>query len=88
MDFDHLGRNIRHFRRLRNLTQSELAQRVRPTLGQADISKLERGLRPSDPSHVVQLAQALGVPAAALLRRPRVITRADATRPVVLRESA
>ena len=66
MDYLYVGINIRFFRQLCGLTQGELADQV-GSLSQSYLSKLERGLKPSGPDHVAELAEALGVPVAVLL---------------------
>ena len=84
MDYLYFGINLRFFRQLCGLTQGELADQA-GVPSQSYLSRLERGLRPSGPDQVAELAEVLGVPVAVLLRRPRVVTRVDATRPVLFR---
>ncbi len=86
MNYTYLWLNVRHFRQLRNWSQSELARQAGPKFGQADISRCERGLQPGHRDHVDQLALALGVSVDALLRKPRVVRHLEAARPVVVRE--
>ena len=88
MDVPFFGTNLRFYRRLYGFSQHQLAERAGPTFSQSIISRLERGLAPSAPSQIENLARALSVPTALLLQKPRKIRRADALRPVVLREGS
>lgn len=65
----YLGANLRRLRRECDLTQAELARRT--GLDRSYISNLERGLRPTQDSHVDTLAAALEVDPGRLLARPR-----------------
>lgn len=61
--------NLRLYRQLRRLSQRELAMRSVPALHQGYVSRLERGLQPSDESHCAVLATALGVSLEDIMRR-------------------
>ena len=61
-----LGANVRRYRKLRGMTQEELAHEV--GMERSYISDLERGTRNPSVRAVGRLAEALGVPAAALLQ--------------------
>jgi transcriptional regulator with XRE-family HTH domain len=63
--------NLRRYRIEAGLKQSELAQRAGAPFTQQYVSALERGLRPSNRTHVRILASVLGVTEVALLRRVR-----------------
>jgi transcriptional regulator with XRE-family HTH domain len=78
----YFGINLRSFRRNRGFSQSRLGRRTDPPLSQEAISRYERGLQPLE-RHVQSLADALGVPPEALLRRPRIV-RADGLQAVVI----
>ena len=67
----YLAVNLRRYRVEARLKQAELAQRAGAPFTQQYISALERGLRPSERSHVGILASVLGVPETALLRKVR-----------------
>ena len=88
MDAPFLGVNLRFYREFLQLSQQEFAERAGPPFSQTLISRLERGLRPSDPRHVEVLTAALGITPTALLRRPRVVRRISALSPVVVAEDA
>jgi transcriptional regulator with XRE-family HTH domain len=66
--YQHLARNLKFARAERGLTQAQLASRV--GLHQTVVSNLERGLWPSSPAYLATIAEALDVPAAALLAEP------------------
>ena len=83
-----LATNLRFYRELGRVSQHQLAVRAGPPFSQSVISRLERGLQPSDPSQIETLASALNVPHDALLRRPRRVRRLDALRPAVLWEGS
>jgi transcriptional regulator with XRE-family HTH domain len=55
----YFANNIRLLRLARGLTQAQLARAAR--LSMPYISMLERGLQPSRPDHIKQIAAALGV---------------------------
>ena len=74
-----VGHNIRAFRRERGLRQAELGKHLGVTLKQ--IQKYETGLNRVGASRLTQIAEALGVPLAALFNERRV---ASARRPDVL----
>jgi transcriptional regulator with XRE-family HTH domain len=82
--WQHLGANLRFHRRLQGLTQAALADLAGAPFTQGYISRLERGITPSRPDHVPQLATTLRVPVAALLRKPRVVRTAAQAGPVVV----
>lgn len=65
-------RNLRTVRLARGLTQADLAQRA--GLQQVYISALERGLLPSQESHVTRLAEALEVDQRALVSDAVIVT--------------
>ena len=71
----YFATNLRRERRLRDLTQADLAARIEaaggPKLSRFYLSALERGLRPTDPGHVEAIAAALGTSSPRLRRRPR-----------------
>jgi transcriptional regulator with XRE-family HTH domain len=81
----YFGINLRCFRRNRGFSQSRLGRRTDPPLSQEAISRYERGLQPLE-RHVQPLADALGVPREALLRRPRII-RDDGLKAVVVQHA-
>lgn len=66
-----LGANLHELRTARRLTQHALAQLAGPPFSQAYISRLERGLMPSDPGHIDILAALLKVSPRRLLQPPR-----------------
>ena len=61
-----LGRNVRHRREARELTQEKLAERA--GLDPTYISGIERGLRNPGIKNVAKLAKALGFSTAELLK--------------------
>src|SRR5262245_7474679 len=67
----YLAFNLRDVRLALGLSQTALALSADPKFSQVYISRLERGLWPSDMRHVEILARALGVPPRRLLQRPR-----------------
>lgn len=67
----YLAANLRRYRAESGWSQAVLAQRAGNGFSQPYVSDLERGLRPSHPSHVARLAEALGVTEADLLRKVR-----------------
>jgi transcriptional regulator with XRE-family HTH domain len=71
MGFVFLGQNLRDLRTARRQSQHALADQAGPPFSQSYISRLERGLVPSDVGHVDILAAALGVSPRRLLQRPR-----------------
>jgi transcriptional regulator with XRE-family HTH domain len=83
-----LAINLRFYRVLLRLSQHQLALRAGPPFSQSVISRLERGLQPSESSQIDALARALNLSQAALLREPRRALRADAVRPAVLGEES
>ena len=83
-----LAINLRFYRELLEFSQYQLAERAGPPFSQSVISRLERGLQPSDPSQIEALARALTVTQVALLRKPRRARRVDALRPAVLWEGS
>lgn len=70
-EYTFLAANLRRYRAESGWSQAYLAQRAGDGINQPYVSDLERGLRPSQPSHVARLAEALGVTEADLLRRVR-----------------
>ena len=70
-------RNLRTIRLARRMTQGFLATTT--DLDQVYISALERGLRPSDQSHVTRIAKALGVTPRILLADAGVVVAPDGT---------
>jgi transcriptional regulator with XRE-family HTH domain len=62
----NLGRNLRHARKQRKMTQEEVGQQsgVHPT----EVSRIEAGKRDPQVSTVERLAKAVGVPPSDLLR--------------------
>jgi transcriptional regulator with XRE-family HTH domain len=60
-----LGRNVRHYRRLRGLTQEQVGLSI--DMERSYVSDLERGKRNPSVRAVGRLAEALGVKPAALL---------------------
>jgi len=70
-EYAYLAVNLRRYRAESGLTQAMVAQRAGAGFRQRYVSDLERGLCPSDPSHVKRLAVVFGVPETALLRRVR-----------------
>ena len=85
MDPQYLGGSVRCYRQLLELSQHQLAALAGNAFSQSYVSRLERGLRPSDDQHVDKLAAVLGVSSDDLLRRPRFVRQASRLRPVVLR---
>ncbi|MFE7132278.1 helix-turn-helix domain-containing protein [Streptomyces sp. NPDC057638] len=67
---DHIGARIADFRKLRQLTQSGLAQRA--FLSRGTIAKVEAGLSPATPTIVAAVARVLEVDIAALNGQPYV----------------
>ncbi|MFH8367700.1 helix-turn-helix domain-containing protein [Streptomyces sp. NPDC018031] len=67
---EHIGARIADYRKLRQLTQSALAQRA--FLSRGCIAKVERGLAPATPSVVAAVARVLQVDVAALTGQPYV----------------
>jgi transcriptional regulator with XRE-family HTH domain len=61
----NFARNLRRFRQDAGLSQARLARKAR--LPQQYVSALERGLQPTDESHVLRLSRALGATPDALL---------------------
>ncbi len=57
----HTLRNLSLIRRALGLSQADLVRRLGPPFTQGYISALERGLRPSDSSHVDRIAQAVNI---------------------------
>lgn len=78
--------NLAFFRTRKGITQSELSVRAGKPLSQALVSSYERGLRPPA-DHVRVLADALGVPVGALLRRPRVVRRSNGLQTVIIEDA-
>ena len=70
-DYQFLAENLRNLRLGARLSQERLAARAGDGFTQPYVSDLERGRWPYDRAHVARLAEALGVDAAALLRRVR-----------------
>ena len=64
---DNLQDNLRRRRRSLKLSQADLA--ARSGIRQQYLSELERGLRPTDSTHLKLLARALRVPQTALERQ-------------------
>jgi transcriptional regulator with XRE-family HTH domain len=71
MGFSNLAPNLRELRQARGFSQQALAFAAGPPFSQSYISRLERGLAPSDLAHIDVLASKLGVSARRLLQRPR-----------------
>jgi transcriptional regulator with XRE-family HTH domain len=61
-----VGQNIRHSRKEAGLTQEALAHRA--NMHPVEVGRAERGTRDLRISTIAKLAQALGIPAADLLR--------------------
>lgn len=59
MDNDHLALRIRAFRKLKGLTQQQLADRLGTSV--AVLGSLERGTRRPDPKLIMRIAETLGV---------------------------
>ncbi|MBI5686715.1 MAG: helix-turn-helix transcriptional regulator [Verrucomicrobia bacterium] len=60
-----LGRNVRHHREARGMTQEKLAERA--NLDPTYISGIERGLRNPGIKNVARIAKALGITTAKLV---------------------
>ncbi|MBH5338417.1 helix-turn-helix transcriptional regulator [Streptomyces pactum] len=65
---EHIGARITDYRKLRQMTQTALAQRA--FLSRGCIAKVERGLAPATPSVVAAVARVLQVDVAALTGQP------------------
>lgn len=65
---EHTGTRIAHYRKLRHLTQTALAQRA--NISYSLLMKLERGHRQATPTAVAALARALSVPITDLTGQP------------------
>jgi len=65
VSYKTIGSNIRSARREANLTQEQIAEKLK--MSQLHFGRLERGERPASLEQIAQIAQALGVPLAALL---------------------
>lgn len=61
-----LGKNVRHYRQLRGMTQEELAHSA--DMKRSYVSDLERGTRNPSVRALGRLAEALGIDPAALLQ--------------------
>jgi len=84
LDYQYLPHNIRFYRVIQGRSQDDLARSVEPPLSRSWIAAMEKGLWPASPEHVERVAKALGVPVAALLRRPRIVkSAADVTSVIV-----
>lgn len=70
-NYQHLATNLRLLRLEARLSQHQLAMLAGDGFSQSYVSDLERGLWPSSPAHVDQLASALGVETSTLMRRAR-----------------
>lgn len=66
--FEHTGARIRHARKVRRLTQRELADLS--NVSYSSLTKIEQGVMPASPSVVGALARALSVPVAELNGQP------------------
>ncbi|MFC0602020.1 helix-turn-helix domain-containing protein [Streptomyces palmae] len=67
---EHIGARIADYRKLRQLTQTALAQRA--FLSRGCIAKVERGLAPATPSVVAAVARVLQVDVAVLTGQPYI----------------
>ncbi|QKV93664.1 helix-turn-helix transcriptional regulator [Streptomyces sp. NA02950] len=67
---EHIGARIADYRKLRQLTQTALAQRA--FLARSTIAKVERGLAPATPSVVAAVARVLQVDVAVLNGQPYI----------------
>ncbi|MEZ7006345.1 helix-turn-helix domain-containing protein [Streptomyces sp. AD55] len=65
---EHTGARIRHARKIRRLTQRELADRSH--VSYSTLTKVEQGAMPASPSVIGALARALSVPVAELHGQP------------------
>jgi len=65
---EEFGGNVRHFRRLRGMTQQDLAKAA--GLGRSFISQLERGRFSATLETIGALSTALGITPAQLMRSP------------------
>lgn len=65
MDLKLFGRNIKHFRQLKNLTQEQLAEKTQLSVNY--IGYIERGIKNPTTKTLISLANALGVSADILL---------------------
>ncbi|MDT3399036.1 helix-turn-helix transcriptional regulator [Streptomyces sp. B1866] len=65
---EHTGRRVKRARRLRNLTQRELADLSH--VSYSTLTKIEQGVMPASPSVIGALARALSVPVAELTGQP------------------
>ena len=79
------GRATASSSRARRRLQAALAERTKGTVNQSDVTRVERGMAPSNAAQVAVLAGALSVDIETLLRRPRFIDRATDARLFVLR---
>jgi transcriptional regulator with XRE-family HTH domain len=71
--FLFLSQNLRDLRTARRQSQHALALQLGAPFSQSYLSRLERGLMPSDAGHVARLAAALGVSPRRLLQQPRAV---------------
>lgn len=60
----HWGRVIRHYRKVNDLSQSDLAEEL--GLGTETVASWERGLRTPAPEALVMVVKVLGIPPAEL----------------------
>lgn len=65
VSYKTIGQNIRAARKEAKLTQEQIAEKLK--MSQLHFGRLERGERPASLEQLAQIAQALGVPLAALL---------------------
>jgi len=65
VSYKTIGSNIRAARKEANLTQEQIAERLK--MSQLHFGRLERGERPASLEQIAQIAQALSVPLASLL---------------------
>lgn len=72
-EYQYLAVNLRRFRGDARLSQSDVARIAGAPFTQQYVSAIERGLRPSDRSHVFILASVLNVSEDALLRKVRLV---------------
>ena len=65
VSYKTIGSNIRSARKEANLTQEQIAERLK--MSQLHFGRLERGERPASLEQIAQIAQVLGIPLSALL---------------------
>lgn len=72
-EYQYLAVNLRRFRGDSRLSQGAVARAAGAPFTQQYVSALERGLRPSNRTHVAILASVLNIGEDALLRRVRLV---------------